>query len=450
MIGIAIDGPSGAGKSTIAKALAERLGFVYVDTGAIYRTVGLYMQRAGVSLEDSAGIEAHLPEVVLDLRYEDGVQRMYLCGEDVTEKIRTPLISKYASVVSAVPRVRAFLFDMQRQMAKKNNVIMDGRDIGTVILPDADVKIFLTASAQARAGRRVAQLAEKGETVGFAETLAAIEERDARDSGRDVAPLCPAPDAVTLDTSERTLEESISAALEIVFQKLPALRIDAVPAVHAAGVKKNALSADKNRRGFYLWLRRYAAGAIRFCMRVRATGAEHEPADGPLIVCSNHTALMDVLALAVSLRRQLRYLAKSELFRIPLLAPLIRALGAYSVDRGKGDVAAIKKTLSLLSAGEVVAMFPQGTRRPGIDPAKTEVKSGIGMLVYRSGAPVLPVYIRVKNYRYRFLRKKEVIIGEPIRYEEFGFVSGGKEEYARAARLVFDRILALREREIDR
>lgn len=126
MIGIAIDGPSGAGKSTIAKALAERLGFVYVDTGAIYRTVGLYMQRAGVSLEDSAGIEAHLPEVVLDLRYEDGVQRMYLCGEDVTEKIRTPLISKYASVVSAVPRVRAFLFDMQRQMAKKNNVIMDG------------------------------------------------------------------------------------------------------------------------------------------------------------------------------------------------------------------------------------------------------------------------------------------------------------------------------------
>ena len=446
MIGIAIDGPSGAGKSTIAKALAGRLGFLYVDTGAIYRTVGLYMQRAGVSTEDRAGIEAHLPKVRLDLRYEDGVQRMFLCGEDVTEQIRTPLISKYASVVSAVPRVREFLFDMQRKLAETNNVIMDGRDIGTVILPGAQVKIFLTASAYARAERRVAQLAEKGETVGFDETLRAIEERDARDSGRDIAPLRPALDAVTLDTSERTLEESIDAAMEIVLCKLPELR---KPKADTGTIKKNTLSGDKNRRGFYMWLRRYAAGIIRFFMRVHTGGVEHEPERGALLVCANHTALMDVLTLAVSLRRQLRYLAKAELFRIPLLAPLIRALGAYSVDRGKGDVGAIKKTLSLLREGEVVAMFPQGTRYAGIDPAKTDVKSGVGMMVYRSGAPVLPVYIRVKNYRYRFLRKKEVIIGEPIRYEEFGFETGGKEEYARAARMVFDRILALREREID-
>ncbi len=180
-------------------------------------------------------------------------------------------------------------------------------------------------------------------------------------------------------------------------------------------------------------------------MRVRTYGTEREQLEGPLIVCANHTAMLDVLSLAISFKRQLRYLAKKELFKVPLLAPLIRALGAYAVDRGTGDVAAIKKTISLLEEGEVVAMFPQGTRYRGIDPAKTEVKSGIGMLVYRSKADVQPVFIRVKNYRYRFLRKKEVIIGEPIRYAEFGFTTGGKEEYERAARLVFDRILALRD-----
>ena len=179
MIGIAIDGPGGAGKSTIAKTLAKRLGFVYVDTGAIYRTVGLYMSRIGVAPEDAAGIEQNIGGVHLGIRYENGEQRMLLDGEDVSDKIRTPLISKYASCVSAVPAVRDFLFVTQRELAKKNDVIMDGRDIGTVILPDADVKIFLTASPEARARRRAAQLEEKGETVSYAEILAAINERDA-------------------------------------------------------------------------------------------------------------------------------------------------------------------------------------------------------------------------------------------------------------------------------
>ena len=220
MIGIAIDGPSGAGKSTIAKALAKEFGYIYVDTGAIYRTVGLYMQRNGVSTEDTEGIINNLTNVKVELKYVDGEQRMFLCGEDVSGLIRTPLIAKYASVVSAVPKVREFLFDMQRSLARENNVIMDGRDIGTVILPDAKVKIFLTASAEARAMRRVAQLAEKGEIVGFDEILASIKERDDRDSGRDVAPLKAADDAVTLDSSDLTLEQSIEAAKNIVLAKL--------------------------------------------------------------------------------------------------------------------------------------------------------------------------------------------------------------------------------------
>ena len=447
MIGIAIDGPGGAGKSTIAKTLAKKLGFVYVDTGAIYRTVGLYMSRIGIAPEDAAGIEQNIPGVHLGIRYENGEQKMLLDGTDVSDAIRTPLISKYASCVSAVPAVRDFLFVTQRELAKKNNVIMDGRDIGTVILPDADVKIFLTASPEARARRRAAQLEEKGETVSFEEILAAINERDARDSGRTVAPLRAAADAVLLDTSDMTLDESIAAAEQIVRDTL-AKKEKSLPHAENDAEKHPEIfhdnRPDRNNHGFYMWVRKYVSWLIRACMCVRTYGTENEQTEGPLIVCANHTAMLDVLALAISFKRQLRYLAKKELFKVPLLAPLIRALGAYAVDRGTGDVAAIKKTLTLLDEGEVVAMFPQGTRYRGVDPAETTVKPGIGMLVYRSKADVQPVFVRVKGYRYRLFRKKEVIIGKPIRYEEFGFTTGGKEEYARAAQLVFDRILALR------
>lgn len=433
MIGIAIDGPSGAGKSTIAKALAESLGYIYVDTGAIYRTVGLHMYNAGVSTEDTEGIVRNLPDVRFELKYENGTQKMYLCDEDVSDKIRTPLIAKYASVVSAVPEVRAFLLETQKKLARENNVIMDGRDIGTVILPDAQVKIFLTASAKARAERRVAQLAEKGEIVSFEEILASIEERDARDSGRDVAPLKPAEDAVHLDTSAYTLEESIAAAKKIVEEKL-----------HPASKKK-----DKNSKTLYKVLKAILGPMFRVGMRIRTYNVEKAQNEGALIVCANHTAMLDVVSLGVAYKRQLRFLAKKEVLKVPLLGALFAAMGAYGVDRGKGDVGAIKKTLSILEQGECVAMFPQGTRCRGVDPAETEVKNGVGMMIYRSKADVQPVFIRVKGYKYRFGQKKEVIVGDVIRYAEFGFENGGQEEYARAARMVFDRILALRNEGLD-
>ena len=435
MIGIAIDGPSGAGKSTIAKELAKSLGYIYVDTGAIYRTVGLYMQQNGVSTEDKEGIVKNLPDVTFELKYEDGTQKMYLCGEDVSDKIRTPLIAKYASVVSAVPEVRAFLLETQKKLARENNVIMDGRDIGTVILPDADVKIFLTASAEARAQRRVDQLKENGKDVSYDEILASIKERDERDSGRDVAPLKAAPDAVLLDTSNLTLEESIAAAKKIADEKL-------------AAKKKPVKTAKPNK--LYRALKIILGPIIKFFMQIKPYGTENEQAEGPLIVCANHTAILDVLSLSITFKRQLRYLAKKELFKIPLLSQLITALGAYGVDRGRGDVAAIKKTLSILEEGQTVAMFPQGTRYIGVDPAESEVKSGVGMMVYRSKANVQPVFIRVKNYKYRFMRKKEVIVGKPIKYEEFGFTNGGSEEYERVAKLVFERILALRNEGLDK
>ena len=219
-VSIAIDGPAGAGKSTMARACATELGYLYVDTGAIYRTVGYYMRLMGVGPKDKDGIARLIDEVNIDIRYEDGVQHMILNGADVTGEIRTPEISMYASGVSAQPCVRAFLLDMQRQLARTHNVVMDGRDIGTVVLPKADVKIFLTASAEVRAKRRFDELQQKGDKTPYAQILAETKQRDKQDSERTIAPLKQAADAVLLDTSDDTVKQSVDAILAIVRRKL--------------------------------------------------------------------------------------------------------------------------------------------------------------------------------------------------------------------------------------
>jgi cytidylate kinase len=217
---IAIDGPGGAGKSTLAKALAMKLGFAYVDTGAIYRTVGYAARRAGIAPDDSQAVSALLRNIKVEARFNGGRQDMYLDGEFLGDRIREHEISHYASAVSAIPAVREYLFDMQRSIADQNNVIMDGRDIGTVILPDAQLKIFLTATAEERAERRTLELREKGQAADYAQILADIKERDERDSSRAIAPLKAADDAVLLNNSGYTPEQSLAAVLKIVSDKL--------------------------------------------------------------------------------------------------------------------------------------------------------------------------------------------------------------------------------------
>lgn len=214
---VAIDGPAGAGKSTVARRAAEELGFLYVDTGAIYRTVGYHMCLMGIGPKDADGIRRCIDDVSIDIRHEsDGIQHMILNGADVTDRIRTPEMSVMASGVAAQPCVRDFLLDMQRQLAKTHNVIMDGRDIGTVVLPDADVKIFLVASAEVRAKRRYDELTAKGEKVTYADVLEDMKKRDWQDTHREIAPLKKAEDAVELDTSDLSLEEEIAAVVKLI------------------------------------------------------------------------------------------------------------------------------------------------------------------------------------------------------------------------------------------
>ena len=219
MIRIAIDGPSGSGKSTLAKAVAKELGIIYVDTGALYRTIGYYVYQNGKNPHDANEVEGLLSGINIELKYENGSQRVILNGEDLGDKIRMPQMSMYASAVSTIPEVRAFLLEMQKSLARENSVVMDGRDIGTVIIPDADIKIFLTASNETRARRRTAELNLKGVDAKYEDVLSDMIERDKQDKNRDIAPAVPALDAIIFDNSDMSVEECLKEIVRLVNER---------------------------------------------------------------------------------------------------------------------------------------------------------------------------------------------------------------------------------------
>lgn len=219
MFSVAIDGPAGAGKSSVAKAAAKELGFIYVDTGALYRTIGLYLLEHGIDPRDAEKVEAALSEIQVEPRVAPEGQQMFLCGENVTDRIRTPEVSMAASNCSAIPAVRAFLLELQRELAQKSNVLMDGRDIGTVVLPNAQLKVFLTASPEERARRRVKQLRESGHEAEYEEILKDIQQRDYQDTHREAAPLKQAEDAVLLDTSDISFAEAVVKLTALVRER---------------------------------------------------------------------------------------------------------------------------------------------------------------------------------------------------------------------------------------
>ena len=418
MIRIAIDGPGGAGKSTVAKAIAKELGIIYVDTGALYRTIGLHMLKNGINPKDSENVVKALPDFTLELKFSEGKQVILLDGADVGDTIRTPEVSMAASAVSAIKEVREYLLNTQRDIAAKNSVIMDGRDIGTVILPNAEVKIFLTASPEARAKRRYDELIAKGQDVTYENVYAEMVERDKNDSTRDIAPCVPAKDAVYLDNSKLDLEGTAREIIKIAKKK-------------------------QSKRNFYMKAHRLLAPPIRFFQRIHITGIENVPKEGGVIFCSNHIAAKDPIMIAAALNRQLRFVAKTELFSIHLLGSLIRKLDAIELNRGGADVGAIRKSIEAVKEGSALAIFPQGHRFPGVNPATTPIKSGAALIAYQSGCAVVPVCIKTKKFKYAPFRRIDIIFGNPIENSELGFVNGGSDEYKVATAKIFSEILKL-------
>ena len=405
MIRIAIDGPGGAGKSSVAKAVSKALGIIYVDSG--------------IEPSDAEKVTPALEGLTLELKFEDGRQIILLNGRDRGEEIRTPVVSMAASAVSAIPEVRNYLLDMQRNTAKKNSVIMDGRDIGTVILPDAEVKIFLTASAKARAQRRYKELLAKGADVTFKQVYDEMVERDRNDATRDVAPCVKAKDAILLDNSKLSEAETVAAILKIVKKK------------------------TKNTYPLYSFLKPIVAPIFRLLFNVRVRGKENVPMNGGVLLCANHIAAVDVISIGAVCPRQITCIAKKELFSVPVLGSICRGLGAVKIDRGGADVGAIKAAVSAIESGKTVTIFPQGHRCPGVNPSTTPIRHGAGLIAYHAKCDVIPVCINVKGGKYSLFRKTEIIFGKPIKYDSLGFGEGGRDEYAAATNIVFEKVVEM-------
>jgi cytidylate kinase len=404
---IAIDGPAGSGKSTIAREVAKRLGLRYVDTGAMYRAITLLALEAGLVPDRIPEAEALASQTKLRFEERDNdLNRVFIGGREISDEIRGQAVSKAVSPVSADPGVRRVLTGWQRAEAAKGNVLLEGRDMGTVVVPDADLKVFLTASIPERARRRQLQNREKGIEQSLDELVGDIAARDAYDSGREHAPLCKADDAVEIDTTEMTISEVIRAICNLAEERRPKPDKWTV-----SRMVKSPLDTRFYRFAFWslpvMW---------RLAFRMEIRGRENIPCRGPVVLACNHRSNLDPFFLGVAAPRQIHFMAKAELWKVKILGKLIEGLGSFLVARGAADREAIRNALYVVEQGAVLGMFPEGRRHSEDDVGK--IKPGVILFALREGVVTVPVVMEgtdrvIRSKLLRFPRVR-VTFGRPI------------------------------------
>lgn len=418
---ITIDGPSGTGKTTVAKHVAARLRFVYFDTGAMYRALTWYVLEHHVDIHDLDAMQELIKNFSFNIIDQQGQKKYFVGKKDVSEIIRSQLITTHVSAVSALKIVRDALLHIQHDFARNRNVVFEGRDLGTVVFPQAELKIFLTADPEIRAERRFRECIEKSPTevngLSKQAVLLDLERRDALDSSREVAPLkCPS-DAQVIDTGRLSIDEVVD---EIV--------------------RKIDKPTFKNKGGvFYRFILFLANSFYKIFYRHKVYGVEHF-CTGGAIVASNHVSNLDPPALAISSPEELHFLAKESLFEHFLFGKLIRSLNAHPVTGGPGDITVMRLICQLLTEGKKVLLFPEGKR--GETEELESLKKGIAVLIARSKSAVIPAYIDGtfsiwnRNQRFPKLRgKTAVVFGTPIRWSDFDHLDKKEAQEAFTAKL---------------
>ncbi len=390
---IAIDGPAGSGKSTIAREVAKRLGMRYLDTGAMYRTVTLLALEAGL-IPDRIAESGELAAGV-DFRFverPDDLTRVFVAEREVTDEIRGRLVSQHVSPVSAEASVRAVLTEKQREEASRGRVVLEGRDMGTVVVPHADVKVFLTASIEERSRRRRAQLLAQGVDQPVEEIAADIRARDAYDSGRELAPLRKADDAVEIDTTGLTIEQVIERVCTMVGDAEAGVA-EAEGAAPSTPGRWPLSRLTRSPRDNWLYRVAYSLVHPLFGMlwRVKVEGAENIPQTGAIVVACNHRSNLDPFFLGGSFPRQIHFMAKAELWKVRPLGWVVGKLGTFPVHRGKVDRVAVRRALEFLDAGAVLGLFPEGHRQREKDLG--DIRPGVSLFSLREGVVTIPVVL---------------------------------------------------------
>ena len=426
MINIAIDGPAGAGKSTVAKAVAKDLGIIYLDTGAMYRATAYYAISQGISVTDETAVKAMLDNMSMDIVYEDGVQQIYVNGLNTTPFLREHYMSKAASDISALPPVRYKLVELQQQFAKTHDVVLDGRDIGTFVLPKANCKFFMTATPEERATRRFKELTEKGQSVDYDTILNDIIQRDYNDSHREVAPLKQAEDAYYLDTTDLSIDDVIAQIKEVVHIKTKP--VEQPPAPVPAAVEEKKMSKHKAKRmksyyqvqthfGIYRLLRVILRPIQAIFWPIKIVNKQNAMIEGSAVYTCNHYSKVDTFIPCFALfKKEAHILAKQELFEVPIAGWFLHKMGAIPVRRGEADIDAVKNVLSVLKNGKKLLIFPEGTRNRQGTQEMAEFKTGTARFAIRTKSPIVPMlyYSSPKLFKRNWL-----YVGEPFTLEEF-------------------------------
>lgn len=452
MINIAIDGPSGAGKSTIAKIIAKKMGITYLDTGAMYRTVALYVVNQGKNPSSEEDVVPLLKEIQISYIKVGDDNRICLNGKDVSEDIRHHEISKYASEVSKIPEVRAFLVEKQREIAKNNDVVLDGRDITSHVLPDTKYKFYLTASPEERAKRRYSELVQKGQQVEYEKILADIKDRDYNDMNRKVSPLVKTPDSVEIDSTKMSLEEvadtimsyidsinnrdklpdTKNASLQVLRKEAKELNIDA---------NKEIKKKTKKKGGFYRFLAAFVRKVMGIIWPTKIYFKDNFPQNTKaIVVCNHYTALDPCVIISKLLGKNGKVLMKEEIMKNPVVAKVATELGCIPVKRGEADISAVKNILSALSKNQPVLIFPEGTRNRSGSKEMLPLKQGVATFAIKAKAPIVPLLYYKKTGPFK---RNKLIVGAPFYLDEFydKKANSVKEE---ATQLIEDKMKQLR------
>lgn len=429
MINIAIDGPAGAGKSTIAKAVAKDLGIIYLDTGAMYRATAYLALQKGIDPKDEQKVSEMLEDLKMDIVYKDGDQHIIVNGIDATPYLREHYMSKAASDISALPCVRYKMVDLQRDFASKNDVVLDGRDIGTFVLPNANCKFFLTASPEERAQRRMKDLEEKGEKVDYQTLLSDIIQRDYNDSHREVAPLIQADDADFVDTTQMSVEDVVAHVKEVVHIKTKNANSTEQNAekpstiIPSSEMNKKTLARIKTyykpEKGFtfYRFLRVILRPIQMLVWPTKVIGAENaKKVKGALFTCNHYSKMDSMIPYFVLFKKEAHALAKYELFTNPVAGWFLHKMGAIPVRRGEADIESVKQVLRVLKDGKQLLIFPEGTRNKEGTQQMAEFKTGTARFAIKAKVPVVPM---IYYQSPKAFRKNWLYVGEPFSLEEF-------------------------------
>jgi cytidylate kinase len=415
---IAIDGPAGAGKSTLAKLIAKRLDYSYLESGLLYRTLTYEALKRKIDFADEKTLIKLAAEIKIEIKELDGEWHIFLNGEDISDRIKTPEVDEKVARIGKIKGVREEFLKFQRRMARNRGIVVEGRDIGTVVLPDADKKFYIDASLEERAKRKCKELKEKGYGVSLSKVREETRERDLADMTRKAGPLKKAEDAIKIDTTKLTIEEGIKAVLKEIKKK-------------------------GKRWILYTFLHMIGQLLLKILFRLEVRGRENIPKKGAVIIASNHLSFLDPPLVGVSSPRRLHYMAVAEVFKFFFIGNLSRRLGAFPVKKKGVDIGATKRALKILKDREAMLIFIEGTRSPSGNLLKP--KPGVGMLAYKSGAMVIPTLIigsqRALPFKCRFIRprKIKVFFARPLAIERFSHLKS-KEAYQAMSDEIMNRI----------